>query len=301
VNESPARLSLEPGFQLAHDIKALAHRAAELLPPDGAAGRMARRRIARPVDYMRYAEFSAVMAELTLEPGTRLLDISSPQWFSLYLASTHPDIHVTYINIMESELVPFAEIARALDLDNIEHRVGDARELEFDDGSFDRVVSISVLEHVYPEVGGDLAAFSEITRVLNGSGELVLSVPYKSAGTIVYVDGPAYERDAQARNFFAREYDATTFAALIAESPLSLVSSWFVCEKQGFWAVDYYEWGPGTGHGLRSTLIRKRAALQLLTGTSVDGPLARRYLFVSREPENRLVNIVARLRPSTGA
>ncbi|MDD1469178.1 hypothetical protein MEO43_28915, partial [Dolichospermum sp. ST_sed5] len=36
------------------------------------------------IDYMRYAEFSAIYTWLSLKPGQRILDVSSPQWFSIF-------------------------------------------------------------------------------------------------------------------------------------------------------------------------------------------------------------------------
>jgi hypothetical protein len=129
---------------------------------------------------------------------------------------------------------------------------------------------------------------------------VILTVPYKERGNVVYVDGAVYERNDE-RSFFAREYDETTFSQLVAESPFSPADTLFITERNGLWAVDYYEWGPGKDRALRSALLRRRVALQLLTGRSVDGPLARRYLAVEREPQHRLVNIAARLKRATSA
>lgn len=295
MTESGPFLSLDVAAQVAAEIRALARRAVDLLPTSSVARRLARHRMVRPIDYMRYAEFTAVLDELDIGHGDRVLDVGSPQWFSLYLASAYPETSFTYVNIVESELEPFREITEVLGLTNIEHRMGDVRQLAFPDASFDCVISISVIEHVYPEVGGDVAALGEIARVLEPGGDLVLTVPCKDRCAVVRVDGPVYERGAQDDNFFAREYDMNSFALLVASGLLRLDDSWLISEKAGTWSVDYYEWGPGSGARVRSALVRARVLLQVF-GVSADEALARRYLGIAREPEHRMVNIAARLR-----
>ena len=51
---------------------------------------------------MRWAEFEAVLRMLHLSPGQKVLDVASPQWFTLHLAARHPDVQFRYINIQES-------------------------------------------------------------------------------------------------------------------------------------------------------------------------------------------------------
>ena len=63
--------------QLADEIRALARQAlAKGLGP--AAAREARDRVCRPVDYMRHAEFDAVLRWLDLRDGMRVVDFSGP-------------------------------------------------------------------------------------------------------------------------------------------------------------------------------------------------------------------------------
>ena len=50
-------------------------------------------------------------------------------------------------------------------------------ELPFDDDSFDGLVCGEVLEHINPELGGDLAAVAEFHRVLKPGKACVVSVP----------------------------------------------------------------------------------------------------------------------------
>lgn len=292
-------MSLDDATSLAGDIRALARRAAECLMDDRGPRLLALRRMARPVDYMRYAEFAAVLADLTLDSGMRVLDVSSPQWLSLHLASIHPDVEFHYVNILPAELEHFSRIAAALGLHNITYSEEDVRALSLADDTFDRVVSVSVIEHVHPEVGGDTRALAEIRRVLKPGGEVVATVPYKERAASVYVDGAVYEREAEEHNFFAREYDRDSLERLIAGSGLTLVDRWLISEIHGALAVDYFEWGPGRVRRLHAALVRSRILLQPLTGRSLDGVLARRHLRVSREPAGRLVNVCARLRKSS--
>jgi hypothetical protein len=81
---------------------------------------------------------------------------------------------------------------------------------------------------------------------------------------------------------------------MVEASGLVLEDAWVISEREGFWCVDFYEWGPGQHARLHGAIVRSRILLQLL-GMSVDGSLARRYLRVSRETDSRLVNVAARL------
>lgn len=52
-------------------------------------------------------------------------------------------------------------------------------ELPFEDGTFDAVLLISILEHLHPEQ--QAAAFAELTRVLKPGGQVVYGVPLQRA------------------------------------------------------------------------------------------------------------------------
>ncbi len=296
---------LERAVSMAKQIRALAQQAVRSLPADShydTARRVARKHSARPIDYMRYAEFEAILRDLHLRPHTTVLDVSSPQWFSLYLAVTHRDVEFIYINIVEAELTPYAAIAQALGLTNLHYQIADVRQLEFASDRFDHVISISVLEHIYPETDGDLTALQEIRRVLKPNGTLHLTIPYKAQRNIVYVDGPVYERDQVSRNFFAREYDRAMVDQLVEDSGFRIVNQWFISEQPGLLALDYYEWGPGKDRWLTNQVLKSRKLLELFAERSIDGWLAQRYLRVTAEPRDRLVNFAATLQslPVTG-
>lgn len=86
---------------------------------DPRAVRAAARGAVRPIDCMRWAEFEAICRMLVLEPDQSVLDVASPQWFSLHLAASHPSVRFVYINYLESEIGPFEVIAHTLGLHNL--------------------------------------------------------------------------------------------------------------------------------------------------------------------------------------
>ena len=276
-------------------IKALALRAMNGLSPAEQAYSIARSRTIRPVDYMRCAEFDAILRTLRIAPNTKILDVSSPQWFSLFLAAKYPETTFHYINIVDDELIPYETIGRVLDLKNLAFQKGDVRGLEFDESTFDKVISISVIEHVYPETDGDLGALLEIKRVLKPGSELLLTLPFKAKRNIVYMDGPVYERGDQSRNFFAREYDKEMFDKLMDRSGFTKSDVLFICERRGLFAVDYYEWGPGKNSRLASYSVKVRRLVERFARKPIDETLARSYLSVSDEINGRVVNIFASL------
>lgn len=257
-----------------------------------------RKSLVRPIDYMRYAEFSAILNHLDLKPNTTVLDVGSPQWFSICLAKQYPETVFNYVNIIDSEIEPFQHISEALEIRNLVYLKEDVRNLSFASDTFDQVISISVIEHIYPAAGGDYAALREINRVLKPNGELHLTVPYKDKENVVYMNGDVYERQGDTHTFFAREYDASSFSQLVQESNFSVKSQRFIIERPGLLALDYYEWGPGKSLFLINYVAKLLRLIEKLSRYSLDGLLAQRYLQVVPEPGDRLVNIASLLTPA---
>jgi len=224
-----------------------------------------------------------------------VLDVGSPQWFSLYLANLFPEINFYYINVLDSELSQIKDIAQCLGIDNISYQKQDVRSLEFDSNYFNKAISISVIERIAPEVGGDMLALNEIKRVLVSQGELTLSVPLKDAPKVVYMDGTVYERLAEKNNFFAREYDLRQFRDLTYKTNYLIKDESFIIEKPGLLALDFWEWGPGKNKSFSSLITKSIKAIERFTGKSVEDKLAVRYLQSFLEFQRRVVNIVATL------
>lgn len=284
--------------KLQTEIKNLCRQALGSSGLSKAACKVLKSSLVQPIDYMRYAEFNAILNHLEVVPDTKILDISSPQWFSLYLAKQNPKTNFVYTNVIDNELSPFKEICRALDIQNLSYFKEDVRNLTFDTNTFDQVISISVIEHIYPASGGDILALNEISRVLKPDGKLHLTVPYKEEKSIVYIDGPVYERKQGNHNFFAREYDSSSFFSLVEESHLFPQHISFIVEKPGTFALDYYEWGPGKSHFLFGKIPIALKFARKAFHLSLDHLLAQQYLQIASEPKNRLVNIAAVLKPT---
>lgn len=262
-----------------------------------AAYHLALQRDNNPCDYMRYAEFNAVLQLLHGHVPKRILDVGSPQWFSLFFAKAHPATNIDYINILRSELDPYEEIARACNVRNIKYLEGDVRKLEIPPCQYDLILSISVIEHVAPGDGGDRQAFKELHRVIKPDGEFILTVPYKNERNIVY----CYERGqtTSAPVFFAREYDREMFKELITSSNFSMKEKFFICEKRGLLSLDYYEWGPGKDRWYARYPLGLKRRLERYLSQSVEQRLADRYLRVQTEEKNRVVNIACSLAPKS--
>ncbi len=283
---------------ISNDIRKLAIQATNNLDNSDPACKIARFRSIRPIDYMRYAEFDAILRGLEIKPQMKILDVSSPQWFSIFLAQQYPETTFYYINIIESELEAYKKICQAVGITNLAYYKEDVRNLTFDEDSFDKIISISVIEHIYPEEGGDYQALREVKRVLKPQGEFLMTVPYKDKRNIVYVYTPDYEREKQNNNFFAREYDREMFHTLIEQTEYTVKNRWFICEVPSWLAIDYFEYGPGTKIFFVKYLLKLRKLVEKITKKSLDRLLAERYLFLSSQIGNRLVNICVVLIPN---
>lgn len=276
-------------------IKEIASQALASLAP-GNSYNFARKRLFCPVDYMRCGEYYAISSNIELNPGMQILDVSGPGFFTLYLAKENPGVQFTYISILDSEIELYKDICKNAGIHNVTYLQQDVRDLTFKANIFHKAISISVIEHIFPEVGGDYTAFKQIKRVLKDDGEFALIIPYKDKRNIVYVDRAVYERDARGKNFFAREYDKEMFETLVSNSGFYIDKKYFITEKQGVFSLDFYQWGPGKNNPLSQEILQLKKKIEQEVGKPLDEMLAREYLRVSTEAEYRLVNIAAFLK-----
>jgi SAM-dependent methyltransferase len=102
----------------------------------------------------------------------RLLDAGSGvTYFPYFLRAQHPSIEVTCFDSNSSYHPMFDAVNRRMDEQKVKFVQGMLQKLPFDDGSFDAICCISVLEHTgnYSEI------LDEFARVLRPGGLLVLT------------------------------------------------------------------------------------------------------------------------------
>lgn len=265
--------------------------------------RGAAHRVSRPIDYMRYAEFGAIVKHLKLKQGSLVLDAGGPQWLTFALAAKHPQVEFHYINFTDYELQPFEQIRALLKLDNMTISKEDIRKTSFPDDRYDEIFSISVLEHIFPEEGGDVLALNELKRVLKKDGHLIFTTPCKEKPNIVYVQGSVYERNGTAdkQQFFAREYSASTLKALLSKANYESTEVSYISESPSLFSIDYLEWGPLRGTGLARLLLKFYRGIERYTGIPLEKLFASSKLSVVNTETPRLVNAIVKFHKQTAS
>ncbi len=115
-----------------------------------------------------------VLDNLNDPSDARILDIGAgPGWITIRLAQRHPGIRVTGIDLSDSFLsIANQNKVEAGVADQVAFQFGDARSmLEFDDDSFDAVISNQSLHYWDPPQ----EVFNEISRILKPSANFCIS------------------------------------------------------------------------------------------------------------------------------
>lgn len=197
-----------------------------------------------PIGYWRCVEIPWALAALSPSRGKTILDIGSPKLPSIFIAKKqHAIVYATDIwNYFITTYTFFSElsgitVSQGFDSKNsssqIIFEIQDGRNLSYPDCSFDKVYSISVLEHIAED--GDQATMLEIARVLKPGGKAIVTVPFAPKYENVYVKRDVFGRKVGDKKelFFERYYDSETLRKrLIDPSGLNLLELTFFTEPR---------------------------------------------------------------------
>jgi len=194
-------------------------------------GKFSPKLLLNPVSIVRYFEFDFVKSSLDLNDKLNILDVSSPYLFGFYLCRKE-EINYTYINPDKRDLYNVQSLANKLDFSgNYITICADARTLDYDDNTFDAVLSISVIEHV--NGGDDSRVMKELWRVVKPGGLLILTFPVKPVYKEEFRDNDIYKLDSIKKEegyFFQRLYDEEN----INKRLLSSINNFKIIDKKVF-------------------------------------------------------------------
>lgn len=194
-------------------------------------------RFKNPPNYWRTLEYKLVIKEGQFKEGDVILDIGSPKLLSLYLAKVvSAQVFATDIDDSFIKNLDFLRRLERISPQKLHIQVEDGRNLSFDNCSFNKVYSISVLEHIPNQ--GDTECVKEITRVLSKNGRCKITVPFSPSTKIVYKEEKDFYwakhslRTENGSVFYQRRYsEKDLFDRIITPSALNLEKLQFIDER----------------------------------------------------------------------
>src|SRR3989304_2278602 len=164
--------------------------------------REALRRMLTPINGSRCYEFRRTYELLKPKKGELIFDLSSPKLLSHFLSEK--GCRVVTADMNKEEVADWTTLTR-------KRRklpswvIADGVSLGFKDDTFDKVFSISVLEHIPGD--GDTRTMKELARVLKPGGRLVVTVPYAVKYRSEYIEQDVYNlHNGKGNNFHWSHY-----------------------------------------------------------------------------------------------
>ncbi|MDP8219381.1 MAG: methyltransferase domain-containing protein, partial [Candidatus Theseobacter exili] len=185
----------------------------------------------RPMDHDRIMEIPLTALLLDAKQNDKILDISSPKLLALYYALNGYN-HVVAADLEEYFIKDFNTFNKEANL-KINTSVFDAsKEIPFPNATFDKIFSISVLEHI-PD-NGDKLALQEMLRVLKPSGSIVITLPVYKQHIEEWITDKDYWQtieNEEGKFFFQRRYDRESFFSIFENLDCDIDNVTLIAEK----------------------------------------------------------------------
>ncbi|HEX4621268.1 MAG TPA: class I SAM-dependent methyltransferase [Myxococcaceae bacterium] len=191
--------------------------------------------LVKPINYWRTVEYRTVWELAAFSAADRILDIGSPKLLSVFLAErTGAEVYATDIEPYFVEKLEAIRRVRRIPEARLRLQVEDGRKLSFSDRTFDKVYSISVLEHIPDQ--GDTACIREAARVLRPGGRCIVTVPFAPEPRDEFKSGGFYWEGSSKRDgaqvFYQRRYSEQTLKErLLVPSGLRVARVGYIGEK----------------------------------------------------------------------
>lgn len=186
---------------------------------------------AAPMNYVRIIELPLTIILMDLKKGSRMLDISSPKLLSLYLG-TNGFADITISDVEDYFVKDFEIYAKEFGYSPL-IKTFDATNIPFEDSSFDRVFSVSALEHVSDD--GDVRIAKEVGRILKPDGIFVITCPASRTYSEEWVKKRNFYWSSKVREdgrvFFQRRYDEQSLQERFGNTGFKIEDIIYIAEK----------------------------------------------------------------------
>jgi ubiquinone/menaquinone biosynthesis C-methylase UbiE len=184
-----------------------------------------------PVSIVRYFEYDFASSSIGNVEGKSILDVSSPYLFGFFITAIN-NCNYHYINPDKNDLQNVQTLANKINFTgNYLTDCLDAKKIDYQDNNFDRIVSISVIEHV--NNNNDSEVMREMWRVLKPGGLLILTFPVKKDYEEEFISKNLYnleQKQKEGQFFFQRYYDDDKIEGRL----LSSLDNFEIVEKKVF-------------------------------------------------------------------
>jgi len=194
-------------------------------------GKLSLKLFLNPVSIVRYFEYDFADKIMGNIADKTILDVSSPYLFGFFITN-NIKCKYNYINPDQNDLQNVESLSSKIKFkgDYLTDCI-DGTKLTYPNKFFDRIVSISVIEHV--NNNGDSEVLREMWRVLKPGGLLILTFPVKKEYEEEFISEDIYNlnrEETEGRFFFQRYYDDKK----IEERLLSSLNNFEIVEKKVF-------------------------------------------------------------------